>query len=66
MRPPAGTATRSQGNVPYNSYGKKNEHRSESVRDSCLRDVEQCDLYVLIVGHRYGEPVKTDNPGNSR
>src|SRR6516225_10062239 len=27
---------------------------SETVRDGCLDDVDTCDLYVLILGHRYG------------
>ena len=27
---------------------------SDTVRDSCLDDVGACDLYVLILGHRYG------------
>src|SRR5262249_58765452 len=27
---------------------------SDTVRDSCLEDVGTCDLYVLILGHRYG------------
>ena len=27
---------------------------SDTVRDSCLEDVGSCDLYVLILGHRYG------------
>lgn len=40
--------------VPYHSYVGD----SESVCDSCLRDVEQCDLYVLILGHRYGAPAE--------
>jgi Domain of unknown function (DUF4062)/Tetratricopeptide repeat len=35
---------------------------SESVRDSCLEDVDSCDLYVLIVGHRYGFQPAEDNP----
>ena len=26
----------------------------DTVRDSCLNDVDSCDLYVLILGHRYG------------
>jgi len=26
---------------------------SETVRDSCLEDVDGCDVYVLIAGHRY-------------
>jgi Domain of unknown function (DUF4062) len=28
--------------------------RSETVRETCLADVDRCDLYVLILGHRYG------------
>ncbi len=35
---------------------------SESVRDSCLSDVGTCDLYVLILGHRYGFQPAEDNP----
>jgi hypothetical protein len=35
---------------------------SETVRDSCLDDVAGCDLYVLIVGHRYGFVPAHDNP----
>jgi hypothetical protein len=27
---------------------------SDTVRDSCLEDVDSCDLFVLILGHRYG------------
>jgi hypothetical protein len=27
---------------------------SDTVSDSCLADVAMCDLYVLILGHRYG------------
>src|SRR5215831_5940379 len=34
---------------------------SETVRDSCLDDVDGCDLYVLILGHRYGQR-PDDNP----
>src|SRR5215472_5379544 len=35
---------------------------SDTVRDSCLADVDSCDVFVLIVGHRYGfQPLK-DNP----
>ena len=36
---------------------------SDTVRDSCLEDVTGCDLYVLIVGHRYGFQPPQDNPG---
>ena len=35
---------------------------SETVRDSCLDDVGTCDLYVLIVGHRYGAQPADGNP----
>ena len=35
---------------------------SDTVRDSCLDDVAACDLYVLILGHRYGFQPADDNP----
>jgi hypothetical protein len=35
---------------------------SDTVRDSCLEDVGTCDLYVLILGHRYGFQPAADNP----
>ena len=35
---------------------------SETVRGSCLDDVGTCDLYVLILGHRYGFQPADDNP----
>src|SRR5690348_16924535 len=35
---------------------------SDTVRDSCLADVASCDLYVLILGHRYGAQPGDDNP----
>ena len=35
---------------------------SETVRDSCLEDVDGCDVYVLIAGHRYGFQPPQDNP----
>jgi Domain of unknown function (DUF4062) len=35
---------------------------SDTVRDSCLEDVGTCDLYVLILGHRYGFQPPQDNP----
>ncbi len=37
---------------------------SETVRESCLLDIDSCDLYVLILGHRYGYQPETDNPAN--
>src|SRR6266851_3890381 len=35
---------------------------SDTVKDSCLDDVAACDMYVLIVGHRYGFQPPQDNP----
>jgi len=35
---------------------------SDTVRDSCLADVAGCDLYVLILGHRYGFRPPDGNP----
>jgi hypothetical protein len=35
---------------------------SDTVRDSCLDDVAACDLYVLILGHRYGSQPPDGNP----
>ena len=35
---------------------------SDTVRDSCLDDVAACDLYVLILGHRYGFQPQDRNP----
>jgi hypothetical protein len=35
---------------------------SDTVRESCLDDVATCDLYVLILGHRYGFQPPDDNP----
>jgi tetratricopeptide (TPR) repeat protein len=35
---------------------------SDTVRDSCLADVDTCDLYVLILGHRYGAKPADGNP----
>jgi Domain of unknown function (DUF4062)/Tetratricopeptide repeat len=36
---------------------------SRTVRESSLDDVCTCDLYVLILGHRYGFQPADDNPG---
>jgi hypothetical protein len=35
---------------------------SDTVRESCLDDVAACDLYVLILGHRYGFQPPDGNP----
>ena len=46
------------GHQPVHSYLPD----SNTVRDSCLADVDTCDLYVLILGHRYGSQPEQDNP----
>ena len=46
------------GHQPVHSYLPN----SDTVRDSCLEDVDSCDLYVLILGHRYGFQPSEDNP----
>jgi tetratricopeptide (TPR) repeat protein len=45
---------------PVHSY----QPDSETVRDSCLEDVDTCDLYVLILAHRYGFQPEENNPDN--
>ena len=46
------------GHQPVHSYRPS----SETVRDGCLDDIAACDLYVLILGHRYGFVPADDNP----
>jgi hypothetical protein len=46
------------GHQPVHSY----RPNSETVRESCLDDVDTCDLYVLIAGHRYGFRPADGNP----
>ena len=46
------------GHQPVHSYLPN----SDTVRDSCLDDVDNSDLYVLIAGHRYGFQPPQDNP----
>ena len=45
---------------PFHSYIAD----TDTVRDSCLKDVEQCDVYLLILGQRYGFQPKESNPLN--
>jgi WD40 repeat protein len=45
------------GHQPVHSYVAN----SESVRDSCLEDVDSCDLYILLLGYRYGFRPEKDN-----
>src|SRR2546430_1993166 len=35
---------------------------SDTVRNGCLADVDACDVYVLILGHRYGFQPPEENP----
>jgi len=50
----------SAGHQPVHSYRPD----SESVRESCLEDIDGCDLYLLILGHRYGFQPDQDNPNH--
>jgi hypothetical protein len=43
---------------PIHSYSPD----SETVRESCLNDIDGCDLYVVIVSHRYGFQPEEENP----
>jgi Domain of unknown function (DUF4062) len=45
------------GHQPVHSYLPN----GDTVRDSCLDDVDTSDLYVLILGHRYGFRPAEDN-----
>jgi len=46
------------GHQPVHSYLPN----SDTIRDSCLDDVDKSDLYVLVAGHRYGSRPPHDNP----
>ena len=46
------------GHQPVHSYRPS----SDTVRDSCLDDIDACDLYVLILGYRYGFQPEDGNP----
>jgi tetratricopeptide (TPR) repeat protein len=46
------------GHQPVHSYRPD----SETVRESCLDDIDGCNLYVLILGHRYGFQPEDNNP----
>ncbi|WP_083499408.1 DUF4062 domain-containing protein [Thioalkalivibrio nitratireducens] len=46
------------GHQPVHSYTAA----SETVRHSCLEDVSECDVVVLILGHRYGFRPEDNNP----
>lgn len=46
------------GHEPVDSYIPD----SQPVLKSCLADIDGCDLYVLILGHRYGSRPSEENP----
>src|SRR4051794_24584352 len=48
------------GHQPVHSYRPD----SETVRDSCLNDIDGCDVYVVILAYRYGSQPAIDNPEN--
>lgn len=48
------------GHEPVGSYGPD----SQPVLASCLADIDGCDLFVLILGHRYGYRPPEENPEN--
>lgn len=48
------------GHEPVDSYIPD----SQSLLKSCLADIDRCDLYVLILGHRYGSRPQERNPEN--
>lgn len=48
------------GHQPVDSYIPD----SQPVLKSCLADIDSCDLYVLILGHRYGFRPPEENPEN--
>lgn len=48
------------GHEPVDSYIPD----SQPIMESCLADIDRCDLYVLILGHRYGSRPQKENPEN--
>ena len=48
------------GHTPVHSYRPDNE----TVAISCLKDVDSCDYYVLILGQRYGFRPADNNQEN--
>lgn len=46
------------GFQPFHSYSAD----SRTVNDSCVSDVAQCDVYLVIVGGRYGGVPEDGNP----
>jgi len=51
---------RKNGHEPVGSMGPD----SRPVLESCLADIDTCQLYVLLQGHRYGYRPTEDNPEN--
>lgn len=46
------------GHTPVDSYGPS----GLPILESCLADVDGCDVYLLILGHAYGERPAANNP----
>lgn len=46
------------GHQPMHSYGRS----LDPVVELCLQDVRECDIYVLLLGRRYGYRPPLDNP----
>ncbi|MFZ2524683.1 MAG: DUF4062 domain-containing protein [Candidatus Ferrigenium altingense] len=48
------------GHEPVDSYIPD----SQPLLESCLADIDRCDLYVLVLGYRYGSRPQQENPEN--
>ncbi|MDO8294322.1 MAG: DUF4062 domain-containing protein [Gallionella sp.] len=48
------------GHEPVDSYIPD----SQPLLKSCFADIDRCDMYVLILGHRYGSRPQERNPEN--
>ena len=46
------------GHEPVDSYIPD----SQPLLESCLADIDRCDLYVLVLGYRYGSRPQQENP----
>lgn len=46
------------GLVPVDSYGPAGQR----VLESCLTDIDSCDIYLLVLGHYYGGRPAENNP----
>jgi len=51
---PSGRPTRCSAEIAQHQIVHSYRPNSDTMRDSCLADVDTCDVCVLIVGHGYG------------